>query len=81
MVKQLDPSTATVEDLAQASRSLRLANQVALGICIAVAVVTFFLVVDSDYGGSPVAMLIICVAAGLAYRVTYEVLSRVLPPK
>ncbi len=80
MVKQLDPATTTVEELAQAARSLKHARWAGLGVGVAAAALALAVVGNSSFGSSPLAVVVLAVAAGGAYRITYEILSRVLPP-
>ncbi len=80
MVKQLDPATTTAEEIAQAARSLKHARWAGLGAGAAVAALALIPIGNSGFGDSPLAVLVLAVAFGGAYRITYEVLSRVLPP-
>ncbi len=80
-MRPLDPRTASAEDLAEAMRSLKLANQAAIAAAVVVAFVTMYLVTGSAVSGSPLAIVAITVASAIAYHVTYDVLRRILPPK
>jgi hypothetical protein len=81
LVKQLDPSTATLEEIALAERSLKKARLAGLAAAVVAAALAFPPITNSSIGESPFAVVVLAVVAGGAYRVTYEVLSRVLPPR
>ena len=82
MVKELDPNTVTVEEVAQSAQSLRQARWWAAAVGVVVAIVLWSPVVESDaLQNWGLAILALVVPAAVAYRVTYEVLIRVLPPR
>ena len=82
MVKELDPNTVTVEEMAQAAQSLRRARWWAAAVGVFAAIVLWSPVVESDaLQNWGLAMLALIVPAAAAYRVAYEVLIRILPPR
>lgn len=82
MVKELDPDTVTLEEMAQASRSLRQARWTAVAVGLIVAAVLWSPVVESDrLANTGLAIVALVVPAAVAYRLVYEVLVRVLPPR
>jgi hypothetical protein len=80
LVKQLDPSTTTAEEVAQAARSLKQARWAGLAVGAAAGALALSPIANSDIGSSALAIIVLVVVAAGAYRVTYEILSRVLPP-
>ena len=79
MVKELD-ATSTVQEVAQAAKSLRLAQTIGIAVGLIVAVIALFVIGTSTFGGSPLAIIALVVVAAAAYRVVYEILARTLPP-
>jgi hypothetical protein len=80
MLKPLDPNTVTLEQLAQAYRSDRIAHWVGVAVGVGVAVVAGTIILSNDFGGSPFAAGGTFLAGCLGYRLTFEALCRVLPP-
>ena len=81
MVKQLDPNTATAQEIVQAMRSLKQARLAGLAVGAVAGGLALFPVARSSIGSSALAVVVLAVVAAGAYRVTYEILSRVLPPR
>ena len=78
MVKQLDVSS-TPEEMAQAAQSLKQARTAGIVAAIVVGLIGFYLI-GSSFGESPWAIIVLVVVVGGAYRLTYEILMRLLPP-
>jgi hypothetical protein len=81
MVRELDPLTVTPAELIQARRSSQIAKWVGAAVGVGAAALAFLLMKDSDLMGSPLAVIILVVAGTGSYRVVYELLLRVLPPR
>jgi hypothetical protein len=81
VVKTLDPNTTTADEMAQAARSLRQARWAGIvaGL-IALTIVWTPVMTASWLENSGLVLLALVVAGAGAYRLTYEVLVRVLPP-
>lgn len=81
-MKELDPKTITVEELAQAGRSLQQARWAGIVVGVLVALVVWSPAANFMAGlGYPgLELAVIIVASTSAYRLTYEILMKILPP-
>jgi hypothetical protein len=82
MVKVLDPETVTLEEMAQASRSLKYARWagIVVGLLVAAAVWAPASGFMERVGYPGLEVAVVVVAATCSYRVAYEILLKVLPP-
>ena len=82
MVKVLDPETVTLEELAQASRSMKNARWagIVVGLLAAVAVWSPASAFMERLGYPGLEFGLLIIVATSAYRATYEILMKILPP-
>jgi hypothetical protein len=81
VVKELDPSTTTPAEMAQAARSLRQAKWTAIVVGLVGGALAWRPIVSSDLlDNSGLAVFALMIATVGVGRITYEVLIKVLPP-
>ncbi len=81
-MKELDPKTVTAEELAQAGKSLQQARWAGVVVGVLVALVAWSPAANfmEGLGYEGLELAIVIVASTAAYRLTYEILTRILPP-